>query len=595
MARFPLFFCLALLLAAPTVQAAAPPALSVLWRDGGTLHWRLFDGSGHDISKQAKPPAQTPLGSLWKLFVFAWLVENQVSVPDYVCAAEQKDSTPALRREENAYCCPPGGTIGMEAALVRSCGLFFAPENLRARLSQMNGQADAPLLTPESWRSFWQRRPQAPAWLTDLARMRPDTVVPPESIIATLDAIPPRAREQAATVLLARIFDSGGQDNSKSVARHLGGQLRVKTFSWHYPGDSGKKYGGGAGWLTDGRPVWFAGFASGQEVMARYGRALAQALMPAPEQSARAASILAPGCVEVRLFARYPLLRVEKAGGEQAAAGPLTGRFVAVFAGRGAALPFSSTGETSLSTKNGIPHLTARLGIDDYVARVIDREADARETQAARALAVVARSYLLDNAKRRGNCLVIDDSSRRQRVSPNPPSRAARAAAAAFTKGLALDGPVHYNLHKTGENCLAWTEAVAMSRANRPWDEILKKAYPRVNIVAIDDPVGIPCQTMPEAEQWLAKAVAGWKVRLYAELPGFEPPENPLQICRLASGAPFSEQDRGRIHLREFRGMEDRVTLAHEYLHLALSHHPSGQDEALIEGWARRLTLEMQK
>ena len=628
--RFLLCLFLLLPLTAPAVYAqtdgeqALEPALAVLWRDGGgTCHWRLFDGVGRDISARAKAPRQTPLGSLWKLFVFAWLAENQPSVPDYVCATDEDSISPALRREENAYCCPPGGSIGLEAALVRSCGPFFAPERLRERLSKLDGQSagrsDNPMaqLNSDNWRSFWQRRPQTlapiPAWLLDLGMMRPETLVSPESVIAALAAIPPRAREQAATVLLARIFDNSG--SAAGVARHLGGQLRVKTFSWHRPEDSGKKYGGGAGWLLDGRPVWFAGFASGPEVMARYGRELARAFAPSSEPAAQAVAsqaasqtvnqttILAPGCVEVRLFARYPLAGVEKAGGGEVADGPLRGHFAAVFAGRDAALPFSSEGEISLSTENGQPNgqpngrangrprLTARLGVDEYVARVLDREADARETEAARALAVSARSYLLSEAVRRGNCLIIDDSSRRQRISPNPPSVAARAASV-FTSGLVLDGPVQYHLHKTGENRLAWNEAVALSRAGTPWDVILKKFYPKFDIRAIDDPVGIPCRAMAEAEAWLAQATSRWKKLLYAELAGFEPPEAP-QICRLDYGAPFSEQDRGRIHLREFKSAEDRVTLTHEYLHLALSHHPSGQDEALIERWARRLTLEM--
>ncbi|MDR0441750.1 MAG: DUF2300 domain-containing protein, partial [Candidatus Accumulibacter sp.] len=39
----------------------------------------------------------------------------------------------------------------------------------------------------------------------------------------------------------------------------------------------------------------------------------------------------------------------------------------------------------------------------------------------------------------------------------------------------------------------------------------------------------------------------------------------------------------------DLRTPEDRVTLAHEYLHLGLRRHPSGHDEALVERWARRL------
>jgi uncharacterized protein YfaQ (DUF2300 family) len=47
--------------------------------------------------------------------------------------------------------------------------------------------------------------------------------------------------------------------------------------------------------------------------------------------------------------------------------------------------------------------------------------------------------------------------------------------------------------------------------------------------------------------------------------------------------------------MRPLATREDRITLAHEYLHIGLRHHPSGQDEAFVEQLARRLidlTLE---
>jgi uncharacterized protein YfaQ (DUF2300 family) len=43
------------------------------------------------------------------------------------------------------------------------------------------------------------------------------------------------------------------------------------------------------------------------------------------------------------------------------------------------------------------------------------------------------------------------------------------------------------------------------------------------------------------------------------------------------------------IHIREWASREGRVTLIHEYLHLAFRHHPSGRDEALIERLAQQL------
>jgi hypothetical protein len=74
---------------------------------------------------------------------------------------------------------------------------------------------------------------------------------------------------------------------------------------------------------------------------------------------------------------------------------------------------------------------------------------------------------------------------------------------------------------------------------------------------------------------------------LRQNLPGFEAPGTP-HVCLLPGVAPFSEQDRHRIPLREPGTDEDRIPPAHGYPHLGLRQHPSGHDEALVERWARR-------
>lgn len=539
--------------------AQAVPALDLAFRDpaSGALVQRSVDAEGRPLPR-SQPPAAVPLGSLWKLFVFAWLVENGAPAPDYVCRGGSR------LREEESYCCEPGGSIGRDAALVSSCGLFFDP----ARLG----------IAAADWRTFWTDRARGLPWLADLAAMGPDTAVGPADVIAALEAVPPRAREQAAGVLLARAFAPGGDPGA---VRELGGRLRVKTFSWYRPGTR-ERYGGGAGWLADGTPLWFGAEGTGQQVLARYGAALAAAL----PQGGGASVGTAPGCVEVDFFSRYPLRRVDGPDGRPARAGLLRGRHVAVF-DNGVSLPFRAGGELRLSFDGKVPRLQGRFGVDDYVARVLDREADAGEAEAARALAVVARSYLFNEAARRGNCLAIADSSRTQRVSPNPPSAAALAAAG-FTTELVLRGaPVGYHLDTPGPDRLVWREAVAAGRAGEPWDAILRRAFPAADLVAARDPAGLPCERFEAAERWLAAQAPRWKP-LLAGLPGFAPPES-LRVCRLAWGTPFSELDRGRIHVRELRIQEDRITLAHEYVHLGLRHHPASGDEALVERWARRL------
>ncbi|ORB30091.1 SpoIID/LytB domain-containing protein, partial [Mycobacterium paraseoulense] len=80
-----------------------------------------------------------------------------------------------------------------------------------------------------------------------------------------------------------------------------------------------------------------------------------------------------------------------------------------------------------------------RVSREEYVARVLEREASAQPKEAARALAVTIRTYLLQNAAPRGECLAIDDSSQRQRVAPRPASAPTRRIAA-WSADLVLAG-----------------------------------------------------------------------------------------------------------------------------------------------------------
>jgi uncharacterized protein YfaQ (DUF2300 family) len=41
--------------------------------------------------------------------------------------------------------------------------------------------------------------------------------------------------------------------------------------------------------------------------------------------------------------------------------------------------------------------------------------------------------------------------------------------------------------------------------------------------------------------------------------------------------------------MRPLATREDRITLAHEYVHIGLRRHPRGQDEEFVEQLARRL------
>ncbi|MGC3655065.1 DUF2300 domain-containing protein, partial [Pseudomonas aeruginosa] len=66
-------------------------------------------------------------------------------------------------------------TIGRDAPLVRSCGLYFEPQPLA--------------LQPVAWRGYWQAR-QAPAWLLDLERLQPQRRVPVKELLEQLQQLP---------------------------------------------------------------------------------------------------------------------------------------------------------------------------------------------------------------------------------------------------------------------------------------------------------------------------------------------------------------------------------------------------------------------
>ena len=86
------------------------------------------------IAREPLPSSlDTPLGSLWKLFVYAWLFDTGAREPAYECRGQSKDEV---------YCCAAGGRIERDQALVKSCGLYFEP----ARLG----------ISSADWRTYWQ-------------------------------------------------------------------------------------------------------------------------------------------------------------------------------------------------------------------------------------------------------------------------------------------------------------------------------------------------------------------------------------------------------------------------------------------------------
>jgi uncharacterized protein YfaQ (DUF2300 family) len=231
------------------------------------------------------------------------------------------------------------------------------------------------------------------------------------------------------------------------------------------------------------------------------------------------------------------------------------------------------------------------LGLNEYIARVLEREAATVPTEAAKALAVAVRTYLLQNSIYHLGCYEIDDSSRTQRVSPNPPGDAALRVAA-WTDGLVIKGvPVRYHFDQQGPNRLAWTRAVALARERQTFDQILTAAYPGGGLGSMHADMESDCRRMPEAEAWLLGRLQFWKRALAGEL-GFEAPPVDLAICQLKYGNPYSDFERRRIYVHELKTANDRITIAHEYVHLGFRRHPRGGDEAFVEKMARKLVGE---
>lgn len=534
------------LLAATCAQAA--PSVDLVFGDpAAPAALRISAGGAEPIAL----PDKAPLGSLWKLFVHVYLSDSGRREADYRC-------TGRLPSEE-VYCCAPGETIGRDAALARSCGLYFAP----ARLG----------LSATDWRAYWSREvPQAPTWLLDLKQLQPATEVSVSSLLSVLDAIDEEKRRPTEAALQRVTLEARG----RPLLNHLGNSLRVKTWSWR--DENGRRVGGFAGWLTDGTPVWLRGNGTSAQVIEEAAPWLADRL-PASQPPDEA-------CVKVRFFRRYPLATV-LLDGKPASEGSLKGKVEACFA-NGQRLSFNANGDISLRREGGSPRLDGRFALNDYVARVVQREASTEPTAAARALAVAARTYLVRHAEMAGGCYMIDDDSRTQRVSPAPPTGTAMSVAR-WSDSLVLSGvDGRYHLKQEAPRQMSWQGAVAAAEAGRRWDEILVGAYGDAGFSLAGEGDAGECHPLPVAENWLAARQKNWRQRL-AAIPGFEAPAPLPRVCRLEHGQPYADIGRGRIYATGSGNVNERLTLAHEYLHFALANHPRGRDEDFVEQTARSL------
>ncbi|MGH8477203.1 MAG: DUF2300 domain-containing protein [Methylococcales bacterium] len=558
-----------LLLFAPWLQAQ-DEHMQLALRDASTSQLWQIDAQARVRKSLLSEDLKTPLGSLWKLFVYDYLVNNQIAENPYVCRG---------RDNAEVYCCETGRTIERDAALVKSCGLYFASERWN--------------ITAESWAKHWAGD-QTPSWFKDLGRIRPDTRVAVSDLLKVLSLLPSQAR--ARRVLLDKLLiDISAQSRFQSnqgpmLASMLGSQLRIKSWSWHESGAPDQRIGGFAGWLADGTPLWASAKGTSQQMLEHFAPALNRLLPVVPSKDP------AP-CVEVTLFERYPISAIQDMQGKPVtAAGPLHGRYTVAF-GNGNHLDIESRNDLFLtfsSDRSGTnpvktPHLQARLDREDYIARVLDREAAAVPEEAAKALAIAARTYLLQNGTESGSCLHIDDSSHSQRVAPRPATAAARRIAD-WTADLVLAGtPVTYHRSEGGRSRLSWERAKEQAASGWRYDAILANAFVHANLARWDNP-RVNCQALPNAQQWLHKQMPLWRERLDRE-PGYEETRE-FMVCRLLAGKSHVDRSRRRIYVRNLLSLQDRLDLTHEYLHLAFEAYPSGQDEHYVEDLARYLLLE---
>ncbi|TDR31815.1 DUF2300 domain-containing protein [Hydromonas duriensis] len=505
-----------------------------------------------------QPMTKAPLGSAWKLFVYAYITGNNLPENPYTCHIGQ------AAQADDEYCCMVTERIERDVALARSCGPYFEPSRLG--------------ITSSDWQNYWKKHAPQVTWLHQLRNLSPQTELPVEQILTAMNQIPQQSMIRSREALMQRLLQPTWGD----VLSNLGTGYRFKTFTWHHPNILGAYFGGAVGWLADGSSFWVGGMGGSHTVLEQHAMQITRLLSPATQN-------VDEGCVMVDYFTRYPISQVLVSGtGQVAQAGVLRGQFVVKFV-NGQQLSVRSAGELHLLRSGLIWRIVGQLGTEEYVARVVDREGDATQTQAARALAIAARSYLKNNGHYHQMCWHIDDDSRFQRVSPNPASKAAREVAA-YTEGLTLTGsPIFYHQNQSADNTLNWQLAVQNSVRGINFITQLREAYPKASWEI--SPLQQQCAELESAQNYLNQTLPQVR-RILAGTKGLEHVDN-LQICRLDYGNPYADATSHRIYLRDWRGVQDKTTLWHEYLHLALRYHPSGQDENTVEQMATDLMKKL--
>ena len=520
--------------------------------------------SENAIEKESIQELQTPLGSLWKLFLYIFLVENQITPEPYKCTGNDPNEI---------FCCKPQKSIDIDKALIKSCGLFF--DKVRSDILKSRHGA---------WRLFWEKELGLKyEWLTNLNELEPGKIVNVRDLLTSLLST---NKLSHATLryreVLPEVLISG---TAKGVVRLLGSSLKVKTFTWDDPNRIGKFVGGFAGWLNDGSAIWVLGKGKGSQVINLWAREINQIIFGRLNS-------FSSNCVRVKFFNRYPISKVLNLNTNQLSnEGPLEGDYKIIFK-NGNSLKFNSTGGLHYKRSTDKTFIIGLFNINEYIARVLEREVSVDPEEAAKAFAILARTYLINRAQFKDKCFVIPDSSHYQRVSIHNPSESSLAVSN-WTDGLILKNidDIQYHSTTNSHNRISWTFAKKLAKDKLFFDEILKIGYPTGILSVMKSKLSQSCKRLPLIENWLDSRSVHWGNRLKREV-GYESPDSVI-VCELALGNPFSDLENNRIFVKSMRTRNDKITIAHEFLHISFKNHPLGNDEIFIERTAIKLISDI--
>jgi uncharacterized protein YfaQ (DUF2300 family) len=523
---------------------------------------RVRTPEGRFESRGIDAQAKTPLGSIYKLFEYAYLVETDQPETPYVCKGQDP---------EERFCGSTGETLNREKALARSCSPYYSLTRLGVMASD--------------WKAFWKKKvARPPDWLSQPERLKPESMVSVDELLEVLALIRTNFThfEEIEAGVVGTVISGTAQD----ALKNWGTTLRVKTFTWRDKQtldqsqgrvDKHGFTGGFAGWLPDGSSIWVSRAGHGREAFQSELNSLVQAHLQRRDH----------GCVRVRFFDRYPIERVSPE--LEYPKGKVTFYFK-----NGKTLQTVLDGSLRVIRKDHSVEVTGEMGIQEYVARVLDREVKAVPTEAARAFAVAIRTFLLQNSVENSGCLEIRDSSHLQRVSATHPSPGTMMIAK-WTDGLILGGvqDLRYHSSRSSPNRMSWAQASDLAQSGYSMKEILSTAYP-AGVLEYGGLRRGHCVPNPEAAGWIAHQSRRWRKRLLSE-PAFEEPTD-LSVCQARAVGSLSavraDLNSGQIFVPKLRTEDDETSILHEYLHLGFRNHPKGRNEAFIENFAQILQEE---